>query len=99
MITKLEEKIDCRYLIYLLATSKYPIKLRTLNTLYLDFGDKYKINDWIYTTGNGYLTVKRNRRILRRSEIFRNFLLESMNSPISLPFIDLCVYSLSIIES
>jgi len=86
-----EKRIDPRNLIYLLATSKYPIKLRTLDTLYVEGGNKLKVIDWVYTTSSGYLTLKHNRRVMRHSDTLKAFFFEALNFPISPPLIDLDV--------
>ena len=86
-----ENEIDSRNIIYLLATSKYPVKLHIADTLYVDLFPRIKVKDWIYTTPNDYLTIKRNKRVMRHLETLKAFLISCLNISESLPFFDLDV--------
>jgi len=74
---------DSHKLLYLLATSRYPLKLKVLDTLYIQATPILKVKSWVYTTQNGYLTLHRSTRIRKHSETIKEFILQCLDSPIS----------------
>ena len=74
-----KRSFDQRRIIHTLAISKFPVKLRVIDTLFLDTSDGLKIKSWIYTNRAGYLTVKRQQRLAKHGEVIKKFILKSAN--------------------
>ncbi len=73
-----EKNVDTRKLLHLLAISKYPVKLKALDTLYIEPSPVLKVKSWVHTNPAGYLTVKRNQQILKHTETIKAFILQCL---------------------
>jgi len=68
-----EKSLDPKAIIYLLATSSVPIKMKVLDTLYFTTQPKFLVKGWIHTTQDDYIEFRWSEKSIADIEIIKAF--------------------------